>query len=90
MAILAESPARRNGKTRWIDPEPRGIADWTLCVCMIVLAGECEVAGGRIGSKRLSIWACLSGIHWMSNTPRALVFALLFVAVVAVIIRKRK
>ena len=38
MASLTESPARRNSNSRWIDPEPRGIADWTLCVCMVVLA----------------------------------------------------
>ncbi len=24
--------------TAWIDPAPRGIVDWTLCACMVVLA----------------------------------------------------
>ncbi len=48
MASLAESPARRNGKTRWIDPEPRGIADWTLCVCMVVLAAPVVIVFGPL------------------------------------------
>ena len=46
MASLPDPPARRNGKTRWIDPEPRGIADWTLCVCMVVLAVPVVVVFG--------------------------------------------
>ena len=38
MAILPDPPTYRNGNSRWIDPEPCGIADWTLCVCMVFLA----------------------------------------------------
>ena len=38
MASLAESPLNRKGETRWMDPEPRGIMDWTLCAFMVVLA----------------------------------------------------
>ena len=48
MASLPDPPARRNGKTRWIDPEPRGIADWTLCVGMIVLALPVVVVFGPL------------------------------------------
>ena len=48
MASLSDPLARRNGKTRWIDPEPRGIADWTLCACMVVLAVPVVVAFGPI------------------------------------------
>ncbi len=31
-----------------IDPKPQGVADWTLCVCMIVLAIPVVVAFGPI------------------------------------------
>ena len=48
MASLPDPPARRNGKTRWIEPQPRGIADWTLCVCMVFLALPVVVVFGPL------------------------------------------
>ena len=48
MASLPDPPARRNGKTRLIDPEPLGVADWTLCVCMVVLAVPVVIVFGPL------------------------------------------
>ena len=38
-----------------IDPKPQGVADWTLCVCMIVLAIPVVVV---FGSVVLFVRAC--------------------------------
>ncbi len=48
MAILADLPAYRNGNSRWIEPEPRGIVDWTSCACMVVLALPVVVVFGPL------------------------------------------
>ena len=48
MAILPDLPPNQNGKTRWIDPEPRGIVDWTLCACMVVLGLPVVVVFGPL------------------------------------------
>ena len=34
--------------TAWITPRPVGIADWTLCACMIVLAIPVVVVFGPL------------------------------------------
>ena len=34
--------------TAWITPRPQGVADWTLCGCMIVLAIPVVVVFGPI------------------------------------------
>ncbi len=38
MTILPTPPPNRNGNSRWIEPAPRGIADWMLTLCVCVLA----------------------------------------------------
>ncbi len=48
MASLTESPPNRNGISRWIEPAPRGIAEWILCACMVVLAIPVVIVFGPI------------------------------------------
>ena len=71
MASLPDPPVRRNGKTRWIDPEPLAVADWTLCVCMVVLALPVVVVFGpliwiirtcdRVGGKAVALLNARAG-----------------------------
>ncbi len=48
MATLPDPPPNRNDNSGWIAPAPCGIADWTLTLCMIVLAIPVVVVFGSL------------------------------------------